>query len=455
MNKKKIKIFTIIFCFLLNFNANAEEIKYQKTRVLTLIDILEMALENNPKVKEAWLNIDVSKYSYRTEFSDYFPDITGEIDYSKTKSDYKNNTADARSEYVYPSINLSYLLFDFGGRESSINSFKYKLEATKFETNDYVQSFMYSVIEAYYNLFSSIASERAAKETESSSYEAFKAAKMRYKIGLAPLTDKLQAETSYMQEKLAREKAENEVKIKKAELNYLLNLTPTTELNLSAPLLSIPNKDFTESIENLLERAVKNRPDLKAYYETKKAKKSEIYNAKSEWLPSISLTSSYGRINDMERNSHTDRDTYNVGVTATMPFFTGGSIYNNVAKTKSELKIIDTQINDLEKSIELDVWTAYQNFLTAKKTYITSESLLKSARETEKTMFGKYKNGKSSILDLLDAQSDLASARYEFISAQHNWFITRANLVKVLGEMSVEELSYLSTVTSSNNNRKK
>lgn len=421
---------------------------------MTLVDVLDTALANNPKIKQEWLNIDVSKYTYRTKLSDYFPDITGEISYSKSKSNYQDDTVVAsRSENTSPSINLSYLIFDFGGRESNVINFKHKLEATKFETNDYVQGFMYDVIAAYYNLFSSMASERAAKETENSSYEAFKAAKVRYEVGLAPLTDKLQAETSYMQEKLAREKAENEVKIEKANLNYLLNFSPLTELNLASPSLNIPNKDFTDNIETLLNQAVKNRPDLKAYYETKKAKKAEIYNARSESLPSISLTSSYGKINDLERNSNGDRSYYNVGITASMPFFTGGYIYNNVAKTKSELKILDAQINDLEKSIELGVWTAYQNFLTAKKTYITSQSLLKSATETEKTMLGKYKNGKSSILDLLNAQSDLASARYEFISAQHNWFITRANLVKAVGNMSKEELASLSTATN-NNGRK-
>ena len=67
--------------------------------------------------------------------------------------------------------------------------------------------------------------------------------------------------------------------------------------------------------------------------------------------------------------------------------------------------------------------------------------LVKSATETANTMLGRYKTGKASILDLLDAQSNLASAKYELISSQHNWFITRANLLKSIGDMSVETLS--------------
>ena len=97
-------------------------------------------------------------------------------------------------------------------------------------------------------------------------------------------------------------------------------------------------------------------------------------------MPSVSFSASYQDINDLKKDVN-DRSGYNLGVSASMPFFTGGSIYNKVAKTKSELKIIDQKIYDLEKNIELEVWTAYQNFMTAKRTYITSETLLKSATE--------------------------------------------------------------------------
>ena len=444
MYKLKIALlFLLCFCF---FSVKAEDIKYKKVKHLNLIDVIDLALKNNPKVKQAWLDVDVSNYSYKIEKSNYFPDINVEISYSKNKNEYNNTTT--KSEDLTPGITLSYLLFDFGGRESSVAMLKHKLQETKFETNNYVQNFIYDVVDAYYKVFSSIANEKASKEAENSSYEAFKAAKVRYDIGLAPLTDKLQAETSYMQKKLVREQAENNVKIKKAELNYLLNLSPTNDLNLSAPYLTIPEKDFDENIENLFMLAVNNRADLKAYYENKASKKSEIYNARAERFPAISFRASYQNVNDLEKNSRNDRDLYNIGLTASMPFFTGGSITNNVAKKKTELSVINQQINDLEKNIELEVWEAYQNFITAKKTYLTSETLLKSATETEKTMLGRYKNGKSSILDLLNAQSDLATAKYEFISAQHNWFISKANLLKTLGQIGVEELSSLNSATN-------
>ena len=290
----KDKIISFVICFLaINFNLFAKEVHSNEQaeiveketikdnkdiKKLNLVDVLEMALNNNPKIKEAWMNIDVSKYSYTSELSNVFPRIEGQISYSDSRTRYDaNDMSTSKSEGITPSVSLSYLLFDFGGRTADIMNFKYKLNTVKFETNLFIQNFIYQVIEAYYGLFSSLANEKAAKETENSSYEAFKAASIRYDIGLAPLTDKLQAETSYTQKRLVREKAENSVKIKRAELNYLLNLSPLTELNLAIPFLDITRDDFQENIVNLIETALKNRPDLKAYYETKKAKKAEVY----------------------------------------------------------------------------------------------------------------------------------------------------------------------------------
>ena len=435
------------FFFCVNLYAENLEINSKKEK-LTLIDVIDMALTNNPQVKEAWLNINVSNSSYKTQLSNYLPDITGQVSYSNGKNKYEDNISSTKNETLTPSVSLSYLLFDFGGRTADTLNFKYKLNAVQYNTNSFIQTFIYQVISAYYGLFSSLANEKASKEAENSSYEAYKAASIRYDIGLAPLTDKLQAETSYTQKRLIREKAENTVKIKQAELNYLLNLSPLNELNLEAPFMDVSKDDFEANIVNLIETALNNRPDLKAYYETKKAKKAEIYSTASDWLPSISLNASYGRAHDYENDNEPFRDNYNIGITASMPFFTGGYIYNNVAKTKAELNIVNQKINDLEKNIQLDVWTAYQDFMTAKRTYITSETLLKSATETEKTMLGRYKNGKSSILDLLNAQSDLASARYEHISAQHNWFTTRANLVRAIGQMSLEEIENITNASN-------
>ena len=411
---------------------------------LTLLDIIDIALKNNPQIRQAWLNVDVAKSSLNIHRSDYFPTLTGEVDYTKHKSklDTKNSISDKYKTFS-PSIKMDYLLFNFGGRTADVLNFKYKLNAIKYDTNKFVQDFIYKVIEAYYNLFLSLENEKAAKEIELSSLETYRAASLKYKIGVVALTDKLQAETEYNQKKLSREKAENALKQSKASLNYLLNISPLFNLDIERTVFDINNDKIQSNIVSLIDKALKNRSDLKSYYETQKSKKAELYSNSVSWLPSIRFTGSYGYVNDLYHKHNPDEKQYNIGLTASMPFFTGGRVYNNVSKTKSELKIIQEQIRDLKRNIEVDVWTAYHNFITARTNFLTSEILLKSSIETEKNIFGRYKNGKSSMLDLLTAQSNLASAKYEHISSQYNLFIARVDLLRSIGNMTIEELASL------------
>lgn len=459
---KTVRRFLIFcfFCFLGVSQLSADTVKIYKfgenqnknstiSRKLTLVDILDIALKNNPQVRQSWINVDISGYDYKMAKAAWFPEIEASLNYAFGESNYDDDIrADTKINNLDPALSLSYLLFDFGGREADIASFNYKLISTKYDTNSFVQNFLYSVVEAYYNLFSSIANLETAIETEKASGEAFNAADTRYRIGVAPLTDKLQAENSFIQDRLTRERAEREVKLMKGNLNYLLNLDPSTELDLSPPKLDMKDDLIQKSVGKLMKVALNNRPDLQSKYQLKMAQKKNIYSAQTSRLPSIRLNGSVGMVEDYVRDVNNDRDHYNVGINASMPIFTGGYLYNNVAKTKAELQSINAQIDDLEKNIENDVWTAYNNFQTAKDIHETSITLLANALETEKTVLGMYKNGKASILDVLTAQTSLSQARYEFNSSLYNYFINRADLARSVGKINSQDFETLTNVVN-------
>ncbi|MFC1659234.1 TolC family protein [Pseudomonadota bacterium] len=419
-----------------NLNTKTNSEKYFTKNQMSLVDIISFALEKNPQTRQAWLTTAISETDYKRSLAGYYPQVDLSGGYSASETDFEttgveNTSAESRSG----DVSFSWLLFDFGEREADVKEFNYKLKSARFSENEAMQNLVYSVINSYYDLFSTVATEQAKREVETSSLEAFKAASLRYKLGLVPLTDKLQADTAYAKAQLARQKAENQVKIAKGNLNYLLNLSPNEALDIKMPDLTIDKNPLDRDIEYLMDIAIKKRPELRAKMEDKLSITENIKKTKRQRYPSISLTGSYTKSDDL-RGTSVDYNKSNVGLTATMPLFTGGDIKNQIAKSKRELDFVDSEIRDLKKEIELDVWKAYQNFETTKVIFKTSEKLLKNAIETEETTLGMYRNGKSSILDLLKSQSDLANAKEEFIFSQYSWFIARANLVRAIGEDS-------------------
>lgn len=58
----------------------------------------------------------------------------------------------------------------------------------------------------------------------------------------------------------------------------------------------------------------------------------------------------------------------------------------------------------------------------------TTADLLASAEQSERVALGRYKAGVGNILDVLNAQSALASARLQRIQSLLDWHVSRATL---------------------------
>jgi len=65
--------------------------------------------------------------------------------------------------------------------------------------------------------------------------------------------------------------------------------------------------------------------------------------------------------------------------------------------------------------------------------------LLKTAEQNEQVALGRYKAGVGSIVDVLTAQTALATAREQRITAELGWKVARAQLALALGRLSSAE----------------
>ena len=62
-------------------------------------------------------------------------------------------------------------------------------------------------------------------------------------------------------------------------------------------------------------------------------------------------------------------------------------------------------------------------------------ALVASAEQSERVALGRYKAGVGSVLDVLSAQSALASARVQRIQAEMDWNVYRASLAQAMGSL--------------------
>lgn len=299
---------------------------------LSLPDIVERALCNNPQTREAWANARYQAAQVGISKSAYLPSISlsGSVAQSRLDS---NKTA---TQSVTAS--LSYLLYDFGARDAALENAKQILAAANAAQDATIQSVFLSAVQAYYQLFAAQAAVESAKAAEKSALESFNSADARYKVGTGTPADKLQAQTAYSQAVLNRVQAEGNMRNAEGNLANSMGMDANLSFRITPPLLQVPDARFEQDIGKLIEEARKQRPDLAAAGAQVNAARAAAEAAKASGMPTVSLSTS------VDRTHSTLSDYANssaLGVSISFPLFTG---YNTTYRIQAAQEQIETRL---------------------------------------------------------------------------------------------------------------
>ena len=123
------------------------------------------------------------------------------------------------------------------------------------------------------------------------------------------------------------------------------------------------------------------------------------------------------------------------GLSVSMPVFAGFANMYNARAANADYESAKYSEHAISNDAMLDVFSAFQNYKTAKTVLDQSKILLKSATESERVMAGMYRAGRATMLDWLTAQSELADAQKQNNSAKYDLFIKRASVALAIGDI--------------------
>lgn len=402
---------------------------------LNLQEVVNLALCNNPQTHVVWANSLVQAAQVGVSKSAYLPGVN-----LNAADNHASGTAPGVDQRSSVGVTFSYLLYDFGSRSANLENSRQLLAAANATQDSTVQSVFLAAVQDYYQVQATSAALNSALESERAAKESFDAAEARYNAGSATPADKLQAQTAYSQATLNRITADGNLRNAQGTLANMIGLDANRSVSLiPANTVAIP-ENFEGDISTLIEQARQHRPDLQAAAAQVKAAEAGADAARAAGRPTISLTASSNQYNYSGINSNSSL----VGINLSVPLFTGFSTTYHVRSAEAQLDARNAQLEQVHLQVALDVWTAYQNLTTATQSLRTTAVLLDSAQQSAQVALGRYKAGVGSILDVLNAQSALASARLQRIQSTFNWNISRATLAQAMGSLDANLLQTLS-----------
>lgn len=411
----------------------------QPAGALGLAEVVDLALCNNPQTREAWANARVQAGLVGVAQAPYLPSINGTLGSNRVRSEIEDQRATRRTVNT-AAINVSWLLFDFGAREANLENARELLAAAISTQDSTAQAVFLAALQAYFQVHAFTAALEAAELSEKAARESLAAADARYRAGNATPADRLQAQTALSQATLTRIRVAGELQGARGTLANAIGLDAHRPLPLR-PLGAVGEPaDFDRNVEALIAEARQRRPDLAAAEAQLRAARASVDASRAAHLPSISLTATP---NWQDSGGLTTQST-GVGVAVSIPLFSGfGQTYRvRTAEAQAELKA--AQRDRLQLQVALDVWRSYQGLQTATQSMRTTTDLLASAEQSERVALGRYRAGVGNILDLLAAQTALASARQQRVQSVYDWNVSRATLAQSVGALDTSLLPVLS-----------
>lgn len=428
-----------LFCFvpLFSHGANNDCLsrKNAPDGVLDLQTVIELGLCRNPETMSAYYSMESARYNKNAGYAGYLPAVNGNANMTKG---YQNHNWEPW-EYG-ASISASYLIFDFGKRLADLNQLSSTWRTMGFDYDDRVQNYVYGVIGAYYALLNADADVESARSLRTVAQTALDTANKKYRAGVVARADVLKAETTLASRNLDLERAKNNREIAKGTLLTKLSFPADDEITIADMSGDFGSPRENRSIEELISVAREKRPDLLRAAANKDAAWHRRNSMFLKNLPSISATGTLSWNDNGNEYFYNDNSHMggSIGIRASMPIFAGFANMYGVKSAQASYEGAAENLRNANDNAMLDVFTAYQNYKTAQTVLMQTETLLKSATESEHVTAGMYRVGRATMLDWQTAQSELVSAQKQNNAAKYDLFIRRAAVALAIGDIKSE-----------------
>lgn len=169
--------------------------------------------------------------------------------------------------------------------------------------------------------------------------------------------------------------------------------------------------------------------------------KREIDKYRAETSPSLDLVAKYNDKWDPARNTGTDRTgTSSIELQLSIPLYTGG---NRSSQLKEAIAREDAQRSTVEATRRNVIQSTQSAFLGVKngaaQIRALQQALVSSKSLVDSTTLGQ-EVGVRTTIDVLNAQQQYYSTRYDLMVARYNYLYARLQLEAVAGDLSEEDV---------------
>jgi outer membrane protein len=289
---------------------------------------------------------------------------------------------------------------------------------------------------AYWEAIRTLASVDVARAQQERAKRLLEDTRALLDAGMAVRADVLAAEERIATAQLQVIVAENAAQNARSQLRSLLHIDSADRLEL-ADSLSGPLPAAPAPAEELQSLALAKRPELAATTAQLDGLRSRERLAQAEARPTFSAVAQwdYSRPN-LRYFPQADewKASWNVGLLASWRLFDGGKARADTSASRLTQRAVAEDRQELERSIQVEVESDRRNLESALAAVTAADAARAAALEREKEARERYAAGLASMLEILDAEAQLAAAEQQRVNARAFSWTAAGILARAAGQ---------------------
>ena len=441
-----LSVFAMVSSFALSAQENAGE-----TVVITLEQALEIGLSENLSVKVADMEIERTGFAKKGTYASLFPSIDLSTSYQRTIKKQAMfmsmgegqepmkievgmfNTINAAASVAMPLVNAQLW------QSLKISGLDVELAVEK------ARSSRLDMVTQVKNAYYAILFAKEARDVYSQVYDNalrnYEETLKKYDAQKASEMDLIRAKTTVENAVPNVYNSESSVVLALWQLKAVLGVDLDMDLDVAGSLSDYSSQMLNDIVENE-NASLEGNSTMKQLAIQAEQLAQNIKLQKYSTLPSLAASFNFSYMsmaNDVALSEFPWIPYSTAGLSLSIPIFAGGKRYNQIRQAKNQYDQVKLQVENTERQLKIAIRQSLATMETNMKSYYAAQTAVASAQKGYDITEVSYKAGRSTLIELNDAQLALTQSKLAESQAIYNFLTTKAQLEQTLGhDFSVE-----------------
>lgn len=397
-----------------------------QTVTVTLPQSIALALQNNRTLHQSQWDYEAATSQVGAVTSGRNPSLS--YGYSAAHGGTEVNGMSQSGNTFLHTLKLGVSVFN-RALDAQIEIAKYNRDGSGAALTEAAQIAKLAAATNYLSLIMSRNKVSVAEQTVRDYEEHLKNANLQYEVGIVSKSDVLATNTRLANAKTTLLEAKNAASLAEAKFNNHVGLPVSTPVvTADKELTYVP---YGISLEVAKSYGVAHRGAIVQAAMAVKSAEENVSRADASDIPTVNASASRGMKGSQWAGN--DSKDWSVGATLSWNLWDGGQSKANVSVAKANVEKAKEGYAQAIETVELQVQEAYLNLKAAEQKIQSTHAAVEAGQEDFRIKTLRYRSGVGTNVDVLDAETALATARNNYVDALYTYNLNMATLEKAMG----------------------